>query len=158
MSVNRHWARWIFASVSKHFDDRKELLPLYIEGQHRATTKPQEYLELRMDGPKWNEASKGYFIGDVQINILITSALTEEDYHRPYRAAGQVQEACTQTIEVFRFGDGPEDDQSHLGCLQLKQDRAGQDFIELNWFGIIDTNDALVQATVEAHYCITLCP
>lgn len=156
MSVNRNWARWIFASVSKHFDDRKENLPLYIEGQHRATSKLKEYLELRMDGPTWNEASKGYFIGVVQINVLLTSALNEEDYHRPYRIAGQVQEAFTQTIEVFKFGDGPDDDQSKFGCLQLKQNRSNGDFVELNWFGIIDTDDPLVQATVEAHYCLTI--
>ena len=158
MSINANWARWIFASVSKHFDDRKGTLTLYIEGQHRATSKLKEYLELRMDGPTWNEASKDYFIGNIQINVLITVAMDEEDYHRPYSVAGQVQQAFTKTIDVFRFGDGPDDDGTYLGCLQLKQNRATGDFVELNWFGIIDTDDQLVQATVEGHYCLTLCP
>ena len=157
MSINPNWARWIFASVSKHFDDRRGVLPLYIEGQHRATSKLKEYLELRMDGPTWNEASKGYFQGDIQINILVTAAMDEEDYHRPYRFAGQVQQAFTQTIPVFRFGDGPEDDQTFLGCLQLLQNRSDRSFVELNWFGVIDQDYQLVQATVEGHYRLTIC-
>jgi len=157
MSINANWARWIFASVSKHFDDRKGILPLYIEGQHRDTSKFKEYLELRMDGPSWDEASKGYFIGNIDINVLVTVAVNEEDYHRPHQIAGEVQAAFTKSIDVFKFGCNIQDDQSYLGCLVLKQNRSNRDFVELNQFGIIGTDDPLMQSTVEAHYKITFC-
>lgn len=156
-TINYNWPRWIYASVNKHFDDRKGTLPLYIEGKHRATTKPKKYLELRMDGPTWIQPSNGYFKGSVQVNTLLTVALDDKDYHDPYRVAGLVQAMYTPTIDVFKFGDGVDDDQSHLGCLVLQQNSEKRDFLELNWFGIIDTDDPLVQATVEGHYRIELC-
>ena len=156
MSINANWARWIFASVSDHFSTRSTL-PLYIEGQHRNTAELKDYLELRMDGPTWNEASKGYFIGSIEINVLITTAVDEEDYHRSHQFAGEVQTAFTKSIDVFKYGCNPQDDQSYLGCLTLKQSRPDRDFVELNQFGIIGINAPLVQATVEGHYKITFC-
>lgn len=156
MSVNTNWARWIFASVSKHFDDRKSTLPLFIEGQHRATRDLKDYLELRMDGPRWLEVNRGCWTGRVEINILVSSAFDEKDYHRIHRYAGLVQNAFTRVIEAFRFGDGPDDDQSFLGCLILQQNRGRRDFLELNHFGRITPEDALTQSSVEGHYEIEL--
>jgi hypothetical protein len=157
MSINANWARWIFASVSDHFNTRFPTVELYIEGQHRDTSKLKEYLELRMDGPTWNEASKGYFIGSIDINILVTVTVNEEEYHRPHQLAGEVQATFDKSIDVFKYGCNPQDDQSHLGCLSLKQNRSNRDFVELNQFGIIGTDVPLMQSTVEGHYEITFC-
>jgi len=156
MSVNTNWARWLFASVSKHFDDRKQTLPLYIEGQHRATRNLKDFLELRFEGPTWLEVNRKDWLGRVEINILVSTAYDEADYHRIHRYAGQVQSAYTRVIEAYKFGDGPDDDQSFLGCLVLQQNRGRRDFLELNHFGRIGTDEALVQSTVEGHYVIEL--
>lgn len=155
MSVDPNWARWIFASVSKHFDDRRGNLPLYIEGQHRETRDLKNYLELRMDGPNWAEVSKGCWIGDVEINILISTAFDDNDYHRSHQFGGNIQAAFTN-INAYKFGDGIEDTQEFLGCLRLKQDISGRDFIEFNYFGRRAIDDPIVQATVEGHYKIEL--
>ncbi|TRZ52358.1 MAG: hypothetical protein D4S01_03070, partial [Dehalococcoidia bacterium] len=51
IGADPHWARWIFASVSKHFDTYKGDLLMFIEGQHRGIHPPKDFIELRMDGP-----------------------------------------------------------------------------------------------------------
>ena len=56
--IDKHWARWIFASVCKHFDfDASDNITTYIEGQKRNTRDESEFFELRMDGPIIYEAS-----------------------------------------------------------------------------------------------------
>lgn len=154
MSSNPHWPRWTFASVSKHFDDRRQGLPLYIEGQHRNTREETDYLELRMDGPTLREVSKGCWKLRIEINILVSSAYDEEDYHRIHRNAGIVQAAFENAIDVYRFGTGVDDDQTYVGCYKLLEDR--RDALELNHFGRIDIDTPIVQATVEGHYVMTL--
>lgn len=156
MPPNKNWARWTFASVSKHFDDHRQGLELFIEGQHRNTKDLENYLELRMDGPTLREVSKGCWKLRIEINVLITSAFREDEYHRPHQNAGIAQAAFTKIISAFRFGNGPDDDDSFLGCYQLQQSNTTRDFIELNHFGRIDINTPLVQATVEGHYIMTL--
>ncbi len=155
MSSNKNWPRWSFASVSKHFDDRRETLPLFIEGQHRDTSALSDYLELRMDGPTLREVSKGCWILRIEVNILLTSTFDEEDYHKIHRNAGIVQAAFT-AIPVLKYGDGLDDDQSFVGCYKLKQNSSTRDFLELNHFGRIGIDVPLVQATVEGHYEMTL--
>lgn len=155
MSSNKNWPRWTFASVCKHFDDRRNGLPLFIEGQHRATSELKDYLELRMDGPTLREVSKGCWLLRIEINILVSSAFDEENYHRIHQNVGIVQTAFT-SIPVFKYGDGPDDDQSYVGCYILQQNLASRDFLELNHFGRIDISIPLCQATVEGHYIMTL--
>jgi len=156
MPPNKNWARWTFASVSKHFDDRRQGLPMYIEGQHRDTREEEDYLELRMDGPTLREVSKGCWKLRIEVNVLISSVFNETDYHRPHQNAGIAQAAFTHTIPVYKYGDGPDDDQSFVGCYTLSQSSTTRDFIELNHFGRIETNTPLVQATVEGHFIMTL--
>ncbi len=155
MSSDKNWPRWSFAAVSKHFDDRRETLPLFIEGQHRDTAALSDYLELRMDGPTLREVSKGCWILRIEVNILVTATFDEADFHKIHRNAGIVQAAFT-SIPVLKFGDGPDDDQSFVGCYKLKQNASTRDFLELNHFGRIDIDVPLVQATVEGHYEMTL--
>lgn len=151
MSANKNWARWSFASVSKHFDNNRQGLKLFIEGTHRDTRTDKDYLEFRMDGPTLREVSKGCWKLRIEVNILVTTTFDEEDFHRIHRNAGIVQEAFV-TIPVFRFGNGVDDDNSFLGCYKLLQSKANADLLELNHFGRIDQSVPLMQATVEGHY------
>lgn len=156
MSVNQNWARWSFASVSKHFDDNRQGLKLFIEGSHRDTREEKDYLEFRMDGPTLREVSKGCWKLRIEINILVTAALDEEDFHRIHRNAGIAQAAFVLGIPVLRYGSGPDDDDSFLGCYKLLQSSSTRDFVELNHFGQIAQDVPLMQATVEGHYEMTL--
>lgn len=150
-AANPNWARWTFASVSKHFDDRRAGIPMFIEGQHRDTKELKDYFELRMDGPTLLEVSRGCWKLRVEVNILATSAFDESNYHRIHQNVGILQSAFT-SIEVYRYGTGPDDDGTFLGCLKLLQNPSNRDFLELNHFGRIDIDTPLTQATVEGHY------
>jgi len=155
MSANKNWARWSFASVSKHFDDNRQGLKLFIEGTHRDTREEKDYLEFRMDGPTLREVSKGCWILRIEVNILVSAAFDEKDFHRIHTNSG-IAQAAFVPIPVFKFGSTVDDDDSFLGCYRLLQDKSTRDFLELNHFGRIDHKIPLVQSTVEGHFEMTL--
>ena len=151
MPANKSWARWIKASVSKHFDDRRDGIPLFIENQHRDTDEEQELFELRMDGPRLLEVSKNCWKLRIEVNILIQTIMNDEDYHRIDDMVGIAQSAFID-IPVFRYGNRPDDDNSFLGCLRLLQNPSNIDYLEANRFGQIDIRTKLLQSTVEGHF------
>jgi len=160
MSANPNWPRWIFATVSRHFNDAAiaASIPLFIEGQHRDTLQFKDFFELRMDGPTLQEVSKGCWLLRIEINILVQSAMDDSNYHRIHQNVGILTAAFEKAISVYKLGknDPDPDDQSFLGCLKLLQNRETRDFLEINHFGIIDVKTKLVQATVEGHYSMLL--
>jgi hypothetical protein len=145
-------ARWIFASVTKHFDDNKGTLELFLEGQHRDDDNEGSYVELRIDGPFLTELCKDYWRVVVEVNALIHS-LIDTDLHRIYKNIGVMTEAFT-AIKLYKYGTGPNDDDSQFGCLLLKHDISGSggDLLSINNFGQIDPTKKLQHATVEGHY------
>ncbi len=157
MSANKNWARWTHASIGDHFTTHfaAESLPLFIEGQHRDTSSLQDFVELRIDGPTLTEVSKDCWLFRVEVNILITSVMDDANYHRIQQNVGICQAGFT-SINVFRYGNGLDDDQSFLGCLQLLQNKTNRDFLEANQFGQIDIKTHILQATVEGHYKMLL--
>ena len=149
--MDENWPRWIFASVSKHFDDNKQGIPMYIEGQHRNTKDIKDFFELRMDGPQFTEISKNSWDIYVEINCLVQSAMDDTNYHRIHQNVGIVAAAFTN-IRIFKYGDGPGDDESLIGCLKLIQDKRKRHRLDIFHFGQIEVSTELVQATVEGHY------
>lgn len=154
MSANPNWPRWIFATVSKHFADA--LTPLFIEGQHRDTRELKDFFEMRLDGPTLREVSKGYWILRIEINILVQSAMDDKNYHRIHQSVGNAAAAFDAVINVYKYGNNIQDDQSFVGCLRLLQNRETRDYLEINHFGQIDKKTKLMQATVEGHYQMEL--
>jgi len=154
MSINKNWSRWIFASVSMHFDAQRQDIPLHIEGQPRDIKQDQTgWFELRLDGPYYTESSRKLWDIYVEVNVLILAAMLDTDTHRIRRLAGIVESAFTN-ISVFRYGDGIEDDKSYLGCLRLLQDNNNR--VKTNHFGQVEPNLNQEQASVEGHYTMTL--
>lgn len=142
--------RWLFASVSKHFDDRKQDEHLFIEGQDRLTNEETDWLELRMDGPFYREVSKGSHQFDIEVNVLVSSAMNEDDYHKIFKLVGVVIAAFTKTIDILKLGDGGSDDQSFLECARIRTEN--REAVIVSHFGQIDSDKRLIQATVEGHY------
>lgn len=165
MAMNPNWPRWILASVSDHFSKAFEPLitgniaDFHIEGIPRTPREDRSLYELRMDGPRGYESTKGEWTLRVELNILIQTAMKEaasvefKEFHEHHRNMGRVQEAFVN-ISVFRYGptSDPVNDQTFLGCLKLIQDKSSRDFLECNNFGQIDTSVELQQATIEGHY------
>ena len=149
--MNQHWPRWIFASISKHFDDRKGNLPLYIEGQLRQPGV-KDLLELRIDGPYLTEESRNYWRLYVEVSVIVQSTMDAHDYHRIHRNCGFVASLFT-AIPLYKLGDSVDDNPTEqFGCLSLVQDIGKRERIQINHFGKIDPATDLLQSSVEAHY------
>jgi hypothetical protein len=152
MSLKQHWPRWLFASFSKHFKDKLAGSTLYIEGQKRATSTIADFFELRIDGPYITEENKNYYRLYTEISLLVSSALNETDYHSLQRLLGKGVDAFTAGVQIYKYGDGPDDDQSLLGCASLLSNKEKRERLQVNNFGIIDRAVNLQQGTIEGHY------
>ena len=155
MTLNQNWARWIFASITKHFNDNRQGLVLHIEGTHRDTNTETDLCELRIDGPWFNEVSKDYWIIRLEVNILVQVTMNDSNFHKIHTNVGIMASAFTD-IEVKKYGD----DDSLLFCLQLEQKprNRSNDAIIISHFGQLDPNIKIQQATIEGHYEGTIVP
>jgi len=144
-----NWDRWIFASVSDHFVNRTSY-PVYIEGQHRETNELESFIELRIDGPYYTEYSKGYWRVYVEINVMCQHIKNNTEWHAIRRLAGHVATIFEPCIRVYKYGNGPSDDQTLLDSL-IRMD-SKRERIQTSHFGQIEPRTEVEQATVEAHY------
>jgi len=166
VEFNKNWARWIFASISVHFGGLflSAGVPMFVEGYPPPLNKElsdnrnidQNHLELRIDGPWIRNVSKGCYWFDAEVNILVGTLIGEENFHIHHQNCGIAQSAF-KDISVFQLGDvadDPENDQSFLGCLRLKQ--AKRDEVRIAHFGMIEPTTEINQSTVEGHYEMNL--
>ena len=153
-TVNANWNRWIFASLTSYFAARRQGIPFYIEGQSRPDTV-SNFGEFRLDGPLYNELNNHYWTVDVTVTIIISIVQDDQDIHKLDRIIGIFLAAFTTDIPVFRYGDNPNiDTQEQLGCLKLSP--AFGERIRVDKFGQIKVATPITQASIEAHYVMTL--
>lgn len=148
----KHWARWIYASLTQHFSDEfgADGLNLFIEGTDRdVNALGQEHVEVRIDGPRFRLLQGNEYKIWAAVNILFSVAMDDNDFHRKHRIAGCIVEAFKTTIRLFKYGDGEEDDSSEFGCTVLQDRPTG---VQVNHFGQVETELRLEQGTVEGHY------
>ena len=145
------WARWaLIAFYSAANSVKTDDYPVYLEGDTRTTALLRNFAEVRLDGPNITEPSRGFFNLDVTFNLLINSKVDPDDLYSTERILGQFQQAFTNVIECYKYGDGAIDDDSFLGCYTLQSE------IEVNKFGLIESGTRLMQSTLEARYRMTL--
>lgn len=147
---SKHWPRWTKAAFWKSADAVKGTTPVYFEGDERTTRLDSNFAEIRLTGPDVWEPAKDCFRLQVIYNILINSKEDTRDLYRPDRLIGQFYGAFKNTITVNRVGNGPDDDQSFLGCYQLISD------LDTNQFGIVDRTMRAIQSTIEGTYELVL--
>lgn len=155
MPANPNWERWIFASISKHFDDRRQGVELFIEGQKQKVPSPPDLFELRVDGPDFTQVSALDWEIHIEVGVLVNATNDQKDYHRIHKLCGIITEAFTD-IPVYRYGDGVDDDDSFLGCLLLQQDLGSRKSIQVTPFGKTDVAVPIMQSSVEAKFAMTL--
>jgi len=147
---NKNWPRWIFASVSKHFEAKRDGIYIFVEGQIRDTKELDSWIEIRVDGPYTQQHGSNDFRLNIEINVLCVAKCDDKDFHRIHRITGIVGAAFTSEIFIFKNGDTVEDDQSLIGCLVRRDDK--KEAIVTSNFGLIDPDVPIMQATVEGHY------
>lgn len=155
MSYDKNWGRWITASMLKYLDDNKPSGAfVYYEGQPRKTNGYDAWYEVRIDGPTARELSKDYWRLEIEVNILCSCGVDRDLYHID-RMLGEMGALLSDAPGLFKLGDGPDDDQSQLGCLTLNMRDSNEGIIP-HKFGQIEPKTPLIQATIEAHYWINL--
>jgi hypothetical protein len=149
MIPDQNWPRWFYTSIVKHFSLRNGDIPFYIEGQSRPTTK-NDFAELRIDGPYFNEVSHAVWDINILVAILIQIVQNDTDLFKIQRFTGVFFEAFTTDLPVFRFGDGERDDAKQFLCLSLSPDR--NERIRVTQYGQIQSGTNVAQASIEARY------
>ena len=159
MPANKNWRRWIHASAGEYLSDTAmaESLPWLIEG---ITDRDEDFMskpdrvEIRLNGPFtlrygncWNAR--------VFINVIVSSAVGEiKDAYKLDEVLGVFHTAMDQPIEIFKRGDGPDDDDSSIGCLHPLGERSTP--IRVLDFGEVDPVDHIRQGMVTGTYEIEL--
>lgn len=155
MEINVDWYRWIVASIAKHFYGYKGTYHLYIEGDERDTDELQDFAELRTDGPFITRVCKQLMFLDVEVNLLIQSLMDPKDLYAGAKAVGVFARGFTNSINVYKYGNGPNDDDSLLGCLVIRTKR-NENTVDIGNFGIIHQDTRITQFTIEGHYRLEL--
>ncbi len=153
-SINQtpHIKRWVKASVIKLFQTLNEGIELYVEGMDAVNvSRKDKHFELRIDGPYTKPLTKGSYRHYFEINILINSTRSEEDFYERENLQGIVANILNRDICVYRIGNkdtNPADDGSLVGALQL----IPSEQIKVSDFGRINETTEVYQAVGEAHY------
>ena len=152
--IHFDWIRWCYASINKHFDDLRGQYDLYIEGDVRTQQEEAEFAELRIDGPFITIPQKHLFLLLVEINILCQTHLDPRQHYKAQQMVGLFARSFKNSINVYKYGDGPLDTGALLGCFHLSRDL--RDTIDISHFGIIRSDTKIMQTTIEGHYCLEL--
>jgi hypothetical protein len=108
--------------------------------------------EVRITGPFTREVSRNYFQIEVVVNVLFLSRYEEQkNRYAIIQKTGVFQEAMDGPVAVYKYGNGPDDDEHALvGCLLPVQGR--HNAIRVLHFGQINPTDRLKQSMVDASY------
>lgn len=156
-NASQYWLPWIHASICKHFDDNKGSLTLRIEGEEAPETRSeQSYFELRVDGPTLILVSKSYWKVKIEVNVLVTTVMDDENLYLHQETIGKVVDMFEDVLRIYKYGKStdPNNDSSLFVCLNIDYDRhaRGGDALIVSNFGQIDKTTRIQQASVEAHY------
>jgi hypothetical protein len=148
--------RWVFSSLASHFKTIADnnSIPFFVEGidERESEDMRQSHVEFRITGPMVKEVSKEYYTVEVVVNALFTSLmeLTGVNAYQIVNWCGVFAEEMHKPLPIYKYGDGPDDDGSLVGCLRVKKD--AKDAVRVWHFGQISTVDRVRQSEVDATY------
>lgn len=145
--MDPNWPRWIKASCRTWFDNQRQGITIFYSEDSERESRPSDYSELRVNGPDISEHSKGCYTLDVEVNIIVVSIKNDKDADILERNVGIFINAFVD-INVFRFGDGLNDDGSYVGCLVLDDKRP----LEITNFGQIQPETRMIQTSIDGLY------
>lgn len=149
--IDPSWDRWVRASINVFIETELRLLigtriPLYPEGSPTPKRdKNQDWVEIRLDGPRYYTLGNNEWRLTVEINLLVNSLINEANIYRHRDIAGKISKILSKDIPIKKYGT---DDTYSLGCLRVGNidshyyDRAGQDTplkqVTIDCFGVIE--------------------
>ena len=151
--------RWIFSSMAKHFSTVADglLLNYHVTGVDEP--EPGDFQAdsavFRMDGPVAYQSAGGQEWYKVEIMILLTDIvqLTNDNAYDIYRWAGAFQSTMlNDALQVFKYGNGAEDDQSLIGCLAPDPDLKNN--VRVFSYGQVDKDLRVLQVSVNGRFIL----
>ncbi len=152
MDYNPNWSRWIKASVSRHFKpcNVDNNVAYYVEGFERDTNGKTEWIEFRIDGPYLKEQTKGSWVLNVEVNLMIVVNLNPKNIYRIEEIEGEIVSKFFDCLDVYKLGQKESDDNTVLGCLKLIQQ--GRERVIVTNFGVVKPDIRQMQKSIEGHY------
>lgn len=147
MKSNPDWIRWFYSSFLDNFSGFS--LPIFVVNQTRPSNI-SNFVELRMNGPHINQINQNLWNIDVYLACLITIINDETDQFKIQRYNGELLSYFKRDIPMFRYGDGPNDDNSQICCFRLCPNK-GETLRSLI-YGQTQGATRTTLCTVEAHY------
>jgi hypothetical protein len=153
-----NWNRWILQSIIDHYKTNvvdPNTITFLVDGidlrDNTFMTAP-ERVELRINGPDTKELSKSCWRLWVNINIFFTVSMGQEATNRYSleTLVGLFLEFTDTNIPIFRFGTGPGDDSSLVGCLEPRREISNS--VRSVYFGQISAEETLKQAQIDGRY------
>jgi len=134
--MNRNWIRWITASVYSKFGTYYDAnLPLYFDGAPEVTiygdkvTDRPFFADIKIQGMKFVNYQIGHYRCTFSVSAVFTVRKADNVYILQSKM-GHLVPAFEELI-AYKLGDGDDDDQSILGCIQddseLRVDTFGWD-------------------------------
>ena len=157
--MNVNLPRWIFASMSDHFQTVADGISLrfFIEGLDEAEALDFQVDSglFRMDGPIAYQGSSGLEWYKVEMQILLTDivATTNDNAYDIYTWAGVFQGSMlNDSLPIYRYGSGAEDDDSLIGCLE--PDTSVRNNVRVASYGMVDKDYRVKQASVNGTFVL----
>ena len=157
--MNPNLPRWIFASLNGHFDSVASGLSVrfHVEGvdEDEALDFTSDNILFRLNGP-FADIGIGLEIYRVETQILLTDIIetTGGNPYDIYVWAGKYQEAMLEAIPIYRRGNGAEDDDSLIGC--LNPDFRRKDPIRVVSYGEVDRDARIKQVSVNGLHILEI--
>lgn len=154
--MDKNLARWIFQSLASHFKSVADGISLlyFVEGidERSNDTMQENHVELRVSGPELKEVSKGYYSVKVIVNFLFIKNMDEvgADAFDLIQWTGVFANAMLQPIPIYKKGEGAEDDETLIGCLQVHKGR--NEAVRIFHFGQLDKDTRIRQSEMDALY------
>lgn len=151
--AKKDWPRWIHSSIAQYFSGTITV-PFIVEGvDERDPTymARADRAEVRVNGPFTQELSKNYFRLYVDVNVIVFSQMGgSANTFALDDNLGSFFDAMDSVIPIYRYGTGPDDDSSLLGCLSPRP--GVKDAVRVLHFGQIDKDTRLKEGMVDARY------
>ena len=153
--LDKNWPRWLQISIDEYLGGiaTTESLPYItagIDARTRDFMDEPERVEFRVNGP-FTSNPAGNDIDKVFINVIATSLTGDtKNKYKHHETLGIFYEALREPIPIFKYGDGPDDDDSHIGCLRvLEGNKLG---VRVIHFTEVDPTDNVKQGMVAGAY------
>lgn len=151
-NVPVQYTLWTIKSVNKFFAEKLKDYHIHFEGYQRETEGKNEWFEVRLDGPSYQQFSPTDYRAVIQVNILAVVCETSNALRirEMLATAAHVMEFC---IDIYRYGRievDPLNTQALLGCYHRER-RAKRD-LDIAFFGKLQPQTAMQQGSVEGSY------